>query len=66
MLKLIPKNDCQYLVELYNRYPSKSMKLNKEFLAHVKVIDSSFQCMGKFMITSSYTHFTTSRGELIL
>ena len=66
MLKRINRDDCGYLVELFNRYPSKTMKMFNNFLGFVKKIDSTFQCMGRFMIVSSYTNFTSSRGELQL
>jgi len=42
------------------------MKMFNNFLGLVKKIDSTFQCMGRFMIVSSYTNFTSSRGELQL
>lgn len=66
LLKTINKDDCGYLVELYNRHPNKTLKLYNHFFGHIKSIDSSLQCMGRFMITSSYTHLTSSRGELQL
>lgn len=62
IMKIIHDEDCGFLVELYNRYPNKTLKLYSNFFAQVKVRDSSLQCLGRFMITSSYTHFTSSRG----
>jgi hypothetical protein len=64
LLKSMIKDDCGFLVDMYNRYPSKTLKLYTNFFGHVRGIDASLQCMGRFMITSSYTHLTSSRGEL--
>jgi len=66
MLKRICRDDCGYLVELFNRYPSKSIKMFNNFLGLVKKIDPTIQCIGRFMTVSSYTNFTSSRGELQL
>jgi hypothetical protein len=66
LLSIIPEGDCKYFIELYNRYPSKTIKSHHEIIDLMWKIDPSLGSMGKFMVTSSYSHFTSSRGELTL
>lgn len=63
---LVGEGDYKYFVEIYNRNQGKNHKGLFEVLKMLKKLDPSFQCMGKFMVTSSYSQFTSNRGELVL
>lgn len=62
LFKLIGEGECQYFVEIFNRYQGKNHRALFELLKILKNVDSSFQCMGKFMVTSNYSQFTSIRG----
>lgn len=65
ILKLLKPEEATFFVETFNRYPHKNMKLQAEVFNLLWEIDPSMSTMGRFMITSSYSNFTSARGELL-
>lgn len=63
---MVEKGEHQYLVELYNLTHYKTIKSHLNFIRLMWQADPTFQTFGKFMVTSTYSHFTTARGELIM
>lgn len=62
LLMLVGEGECQYFVEIFNRNQGKNHRALFEVLKILKKVDPSFQCMGKFMVTSNYSQFTSNRG----
>ena len=54
--------DTPFFIELYNRYPAKTMKMNMQITGLVWSKHPSFKSIGKLLLSSNYAHYTSPRG----
>ena len=65
LFKRLDDMDCPYFVELYNRYPNKSITLTKSIIKKIITKNKSYRTVGKFMVTDNLEHLKNSDGLLL-